>query len=194
MYYYLKGTIVEQGENYIVIDVSGVGYQVLVMHPEEFPLFEIVRIYIAHIVREDEEYFVGFKDLQEKKVFNQLISVKGIGPRTALTALRGITIDEFIRCIEFEDVKRLKKLDGIGPKAASQIILDLKGSLSDFGVVSSQTKVNKPVLTKNQEDAIQGLKLWGFKAKDIEECLERINDTSLSTEEYIRLCLKMLRK
>ena len=194
MYYYLKGTIVEQGENYIVIDVSGVGYQVLVMHPEEFPLFEIVRIYIAHIVSEDEEYFVGFKDLQEKKVFNQLISVKGIGPRTALTALRGITIDEFIRCIEFEDVKRLKKLDGIGPKAASQIILDLKGSLSDFGVVSSQTKVNKPVLTKNQEDAIQGLKLWGFKAKDIEECLERINDTSLSTEEYIRLCLKMLRK
>ena len=194
MYYYLKGTIVEQGENYIVIDVGGVGYQVLVMHPEEFPLLELVRVFVAHIVREDEEYFVGFKDLQEKKVFNQLISVKGIGPRTALTALRGITIDEFIKCIEFEDVKRLKKIDGIGPKAASQIILDLKGSLSDFGVVSTTSKVSKPKLTKSQEDAIQGLKLWGFKVKDIEECLEKINDDSLSTEEYIKLCLKMLRK
>ena len=88
----------------------------------------------------------------------------------------------------------MKKLDGIGPKAASQIILDLKGSLSDFGVVSTISKVSKPKLTKSQEDAIQGLKLWGFKVKDIEECLAKINDDSLSTEEYIKLCLKMLRK
>ena len=118
MYYYLKGTIVEQGDNYIVIDVCGVGYQVLVMHPQDFPLFELVLVYVAHIVREDEEYFVGFKDLQEKKVFNQLISVKGIGPRTALTALRGISIDEFIKCenspikllnLDKNEIKKLKK-------------------------------------------------------------------------------------
>ena len=192
MYYYLKGTIVEQGENYIVIDVGGIGYQVLVMHPEDFPLFELCLVYIAHIVREDEEYFVGFKDLQEKKVFNQLISVKGIGPRTALTALRGISIDEFITCIQFEDIKRLKKLDGIGPKAASQIILDLKGSLSDFGVIN--TKPVKKSLNKNQEEAMQGLKVLGFKVKEIEECFEKINDDTLSTEEYIRAGLRMLRK
>ena len=192
MYYYLKGTIVEQGENYIVIDIGGIGYKVLVMHPEDFPLFELVLVYIAHIVREDEEYFVGFKNLQEKKVFNQLISVKGIGPRTALTALKGISIEEFINCIELEDVKRLKKLEGIGPKAASQIILDLKGSLSDFGVVSP--KVVKQSLNKNQEEAMQGLKLLGFKVKEIEECFDKINDNSLSTEEYIRTVLRMLRK
>ena len=192
MYYYLKGTIVEQGENYIVIDVGGIGYQVLVMHPQDFPLFELVLVYTLHIVREDEEYFVGFKDLQEKKVFNQLISVKGIGPRTALTALRGISIDEFIACIQNEDIKRLKKLEGIGPKAASQIILDLKGSLSDFGVVSSKT--TKKTMNKNQEEAMQGLKVLGFKVKEIEECFERINDDSLTTEEYIRTGLRMLRK
>ena len=127
-----------------------------------------------------------------QKPSSKLISVKGIGPRTALTALRGISIDEFVRCIEFEDVKRLKKLDGIGPKAASQIILDLKGSLSDFGITT--TKVSKPTFNKNQEDAIQGLKAWGFKTKDIEDCLEKINDSSLETEEYIRICLRMLRK
>ena len=192
MYYYLKGTIVEQGENYIVIDVGGVGYQVLVMHPEEFPLLELVRVFVAHIVREDEEYFVGFKDLQEKKVFNQLISVKGIGPRTALTALRGITIDEFIKCIEFEDVKRLKKLDGIGPKAASQIILDLKGSLSDFGVVSCKT--TKKGMNKAQEEALLALKSLGFKVKEIEECFERINHDSLTTEQYVTAVLRMMRR
>ena len=192
MYYYLKGTVVEHGENYIVIDIGGVGYQVLVMHPEDFPLFDLVLVYIAHIVREDEEYFVGFKNLKEKKVFNQLISCKGIGPRTALTALRGITIDDFIACIQNEDIKRLKKLEGIGPKAASQIILDLKGSLSDFGV--SSNKVAKNTLNKNQEEALQGLKVLGFKVKEIEECFDRINDNTLSTEEYIRTALRMLRK
>ena len=192
MYYYLKGTIVEQGENYIVIDVGGIGYQVLVMHPLDFPLFELCLVYIAHIVREDEEYFVGFKDLQEKKVFNQLISVKGIGPRTALTALRGISIDEFITCIQNEDIKRLKKLEGIGPKAASQIILDLKGSLSDFGVVAS--KNTKKGLNKAQEDALLALKSLGFKVKEIEECFEKINDDNLSTEQYVTLALRMMRR
>ena len=192
MYYYLKGTIVEQGENYIVIDVGGIGYQVLVMHPEDFPLFELVLVYVAHIVREDEEYFVGFKDLQEKKVFNQLISVKGIGPRTALTALRGITIDEFVACIQNEDIKRLKKLEGIGPKAASQIILDLKGSLSDFGVVSSKT--TKKGMNKAQEEALLALKSLGFKVKEIEECFERINDDLLTTEQYITAVLRMMRR
>ena len=192
MYYYLKGTIVEQGENYIVIDVGGIGYQVLVMHPEDFPLFELVLVYVAHIVREDEEYFVGFKDLQEKKVFNQLISVKGIGPRTALTALRGITIDEFVACIQNEDIKRLKKLEGIGPKAASQIILDLKGSLSDFGVVSSKT--TKKGMNKAQEEALLALKSLGFKVKEIEECFERINDDSLTTEQYVTAVLRMMRR
>lgn len=192
MYYYLKGTIVEQGENYIVIDVGGIGYQVLVMHPEDFPLFELVVVYVAHIVREDEEYFVGFKDLQEKKVFNQLISVKGIGPRTALTALRGITIDEFVACIQNEDIKRLKKLEGIGPKAASQIILDLKGSLSDFGVVSSKT--TKKGMNKAQEEALLALKTLGFKVKEIEECFERINDESLTTEQYVTAVLRMMRR
>ena len=192
MYYYLKGTIVEQGDNYIVIDVAGVGYQVLVMHPEDFPLFEMVLVYVAHIVREDEEYFVGFKDLKEKKVFNQLISVKGIGPRTALTALRGISIDDFVACIQLEDVKRLKKLDGIGPKAASQIILDLKGSLTDFGSINA--KQVRKALNKNQEEAMQALKLLQFKVKEIEECFEKINDDTLSTEEYIRTALRMMRK
>ena len=188
MYYYLKGTIVEQGENYIVIDVGGIGYQVLVMHPLDFPLFELVLVYVAHIVREDEEYFVGFKDLQEKKVFNQLISVKGIGPRTALTALRGISIDEFIACIQNEDIKRLKKLEGIGPKAASQIILDLQGVLA-LEEVQPTTKLNKA-----QEDAKIALKNLGFKVKDIEECLKKIDDDTLKTEEYITLVLRTIRK
>ena len=176
----------------IIIDVSGVGYQVFMSHPEVFSPRQSALVYISHIVREDEQYFVGFSSLKEKDVFNKLINCKGIGPRTALGALRDITLDEFLVAIQTSDVKRLKKLSGIGPKAASQIILDLKGSLSDFGVISSKT--TKKTMNKNQEEAMQGLKVLGFKVKEIEECFERINDDSLTTEEYIRTGLRMLRK
>ncbi|MDD6301737.1 MAG: Holliday junction branch migration protein RuvA [Bacillales bacterium] len=188
MYFYLKGIVVHKFDDYIVIDINGIGYQVLVMHSEDFPLGEEVLVYIVHVVREDEEYFVGFSSLKEKKVFNQLCTCKGIGPKTALSALRGISVDDFILAIQNEDVKKLKKLDGIGPKAASQIILDLKGSIAPIEN-NSKRKFNQ-----NQEDAILGLKSLGFKVKDIEDCLLRINDDSLSTQEYVTLVLRMIKK
>lgn len=193
MYYYLKGYIVEQGEDFIIIDVNNIGYRVLVMHPEEYPLGEEVLVYIAHIIREDEEYFVGFKSLKDKSFFNKLINCKGIGPKTALSALRGISVDEFIEAVESEDVKRLKKLDGIGPKAASQIILDLKGTLVD--IIPSKVSGSKSSrLNNNQEEALLALKSLGFKEKDILDCFSSINDASLSVEEYITQSLRMIRK
>lgn len=189
MYYYLKGFIVELGENYVVIDVNSIGYQVLMMHPEDYSIGDEVLIYIAHIVREDEEYFIGFKSLKEKSLFNKLINCKGIGPKTALSALRGISVDEFIECIQKEDVKRLKKLEGIGPKAASQIILDLKGSLVDYDVKETKKHINQ-----NMEDALQALKSLGFKEKDIMEYFKSIDDDTLTTQEYITRALRNIRK
>lgn len=188
MYYYLRGTIVEKYFDSIIIDVSGVGYQILMSHPESFNLGENALVYISHIVREDEQYFVGFSSLKEKEVFSKLITCKGIGPKTALSALRDISLDEFIFAISNSDVKRLKKLNGIGPKAASQIILDLHGVLT-FNENSS--KVNG--YNKNQEDARSALKNLGFKLKDIDECISRI-DESLSTSEIVTQVLKIIRK
>ena len=87
MYYYLKGIVVEIGDNFIVVDVNSIGYQVLVMHPEEYHIYDEVLVYISHIIREDEEYFIGFSSLDDKKFFKKLINCKGIGPKTALSAL-----------------------------------------------------------------------------------------------------------
>lgn len=188
MYYYLKGKVVEQTNESVILDVNGVGYQILVMHPEDFILYSDTLIYVSYIVREDEQYFVGFKSLREKDVFSKLITCKGIGPKTAINALRDISLDEFFNAIANSDVKRLKKLSGIGPKAASQIILDLQGVLAISNTESS-TKLNKA-----QEDAKQALKTLGFKVKDIEDCLKAINDDSLTTEEYITQALRIIRK
>ena len=189
MYYYLNGIIVELYEDFGVIDVNGVGYKFLLINKNDFSLGEKTLVYTLHIVREDDELFVGFKSLDEKKVFQDLINVKGIGPKTAVTALRGISINSFIDMIKREDLKALKKLPGIGPKAAAQIILDMKGSIqtSSLDVISSPSiKLNK-----EQEDAKSVLKTLGFKAKDIDEVLNKLPVT-LSASDYVNEVLRRI--
>ena len=188
MYYYLKGQIVEVNDEFAVIDVNGVGYEFLIINKNDFNVGDYLLVYTLHIVREDDELFVGFKTIEEKNVFTKFISVKGIGPKTAINALKDTTIDKFKEMIINEDTKGLKKLSGIGPKAAGQIILDLKGSLkqSSLSSIESKTKFNK-----EQEDALSVLKSLGFKGKDIEDILNKLPEV-LSASEYVNEVLKRL--
>ncbi len=188
MYYYLKGQIVEVNDEFAVIDVNGVGYEFLIINKNDFNVGDYLLVYTLHIVREDDELFVGFKTIEEKNVFTKFISVKGIGPKTAINALKDTTIDKFKEMIINEDIKGLKKLSGIGPKAAGQIILDLKGSLkqSSLSSIESKTKFNK-----EQEDALSVLKSLGFKGKDIEDILNKLPEV-LSASEYVNEVLKRL--
>ena len=188
MYYYLKGQIVEVNDEFAVIDVNGVGYEFLIINKNDFNVGDYLLVYTLHIVREDDELFVGFKTIEEKNVFTKFISVKGIGPKTAINALKDTTIDKFKEMIINEDIKGLKKLSGIGPKAAGQIILDLKGSLkqSSLSSIESKTKFNK-----EQEDDLSVLKSLGFKGKDIEDILNKLPEV-LSASEYVNEVLKRL--
>lgn len=188
MYYYLKGQIVEVNDEFAVIDVNGVGYEFLIINKNDFNVGDYLLVYTLHIVREDDELFVGFKTIEEKNVFTKFISVKGIGPKTAINALKDTTIDKFKEMIINEDIKGLKKLSGIGPKAAGQIILDLKGSLkqSSLSSIESKTKFNK-----EQEYALSVLKSLGFKGKDIEDILNKLPEV-LSASEYVNEVLKRL--
>ncbi len=190
MIYYLKGVINKVTDEYAVIDVNGVGYDFLFINKNDFFEGEQTLVYTLHIIKEDDELLVGFKDLESKEVFTKLISVKGIGPKTAITALKDTTIEKFVDMIAHEDIKSLKKLSGIGPKAAGQIILDLKGSLklSSLDIISPTKKLNK-----EQEDAKNVLKTLGFKPKDIDDILAKLPDV-LSADEYVNEILKRLGK
>lgn len=186
MYYYLKGQIVELNDEFAVIDVNGVGYEFLIINKNDFNIGEYTLVYTLHIVREDDELFVGFKDLESKSVFTKFISCKGIGPKTAINALKDTTIDKFKEMIVNEDIKSLKKLSGIGPKAAAQIILDLKGSLkqSSFNNVETYKKLND-----EQVAAKDVLKSMGFKSKDIDDILNKLPD-NLTANVYVIEVLK----
>ena len=130
MIYSLKGKVLLTDGDTVVIDVHDVGYQVLVSHVNDYEIGQDVFLYTYNVVREDETYLVGFSSIEEKEVFLALIRVKGLGPRTVIGALSATTPNDVKNAIASNNVVYLKKLPGIGAKAASQIILDLKGELT----------------------------------------------------------------
>lgn len=184
MYYYLKGTLSEKTTDGVVIDVNGVGYFVFVSHLEDYTPGESLKLYTYLVVREDEQFLVGFKSAEEKDVFRQLITVKGIGPKTALNALSATNPNDLVRAIAANNITFLKKLPGIGAKAAAQIILDLKGALSDG------SKGN-PEQYEEVREALKGL---GFRVAEIDRVLMAINEVNATSEDILRLALAKLRK
>ena len=127
MIYFLKGKVTMVDGDTVVVDVHDVGYQVLVSHISNYIIGDSVFLYTYNVVREDEQYLVGFSTIEEKKVFLSLIKVKGLGPKTVINALSATTVEGIRNAISANNVAYLKKLPGIGAKAAAQIILDLKG-------------------------------------------------------------------
>lgn len=182
MIYFLKGKVKEIGEDSVVIDVHDVGYQFLVSHVDEYKLEEEVFVYTYNVVREDENYLIGFKSKEEKEVFLSLIKVKGLGPKTVINALSATTPNEVISAISSNNVAFLKKLPGLGAKAAGQIILDLKGELTG-------SKGNP----KQYEEVYEALKTLGFKGAAIDRVLATINEPGASNEDILRIALKKLK-
>lgn len=183
MIYFLRGEIHQVDNDSVVIDVNDVGYQVLVSHVENYSVGQKVLLYTYNVVREDENYLIGFSDIEERKVFLSLIKVKGLGPKTVIGALSATNPQDVINAISSNNVAFLKKLPGLGAKAAGQIILDLKGELTG-------SKGNP----KQYEEVYDALKSLGFKGAAIDRVLATINEPNASTEEILRIALSRLRK
>ena len=184
MFYYLKGKIVSVDENMIAVELSnGAAYECLVSHPDYFHYGEESTVYIYEVIREDEHYLIGFTTKEEKSVFMSLIKVKGLGPKTVIQALSITTPEAVLNAIAANNVAFLKKLPGIGAKAASQIILDLKGQLTG-------NKGNP----KMYDEAYDALKSLGFKGAAIDRVLSEINEPNATTEDVVRIALTKLRK
>jgi len=185
MIYGLKGTIAEIQKDSLVIDVHDVFYELLVSRPSDWKVGQESSLFCYEVFGEDDHYLVGFVSPLERQAFMSLISVKGIGPKTALNALRATTPDDLYKAIAANNTAYLKKLPGIGPKAAAQIILDLKGQL---------TETDKKGNPAQFDEVQQALKSLGFKSKDIDEALSAVDEPNLTNEEILRVALRHLRK
>ena len=183
MIYFLRGKIHLVEEDRVVIDINDVGYELLVSHPAHFEVGQEALLYTYNVVREDENYLIGFDSLEERKVFISLIKVKGLGPKTVINALSATTPQDVINAISSNNVAFLKKLPGLGAKAAGQIILDLKGELTG--------SKGDP---KQYEEVYDALKSLGFKGAAIDRVLSTINEPNASTEDILKIALSRLRK
>lgn len=184
---FLKGRIESINIDSIAIDVNGVGYEVLVANPENYSLYKEELVYTYLKISENDITLFGFMLKEEKELFLKLISVKGIGPKSAMGMLSKANYLNIIEAIEVGNLNFLKKLPGIGPKAAQQIILDLKGHLR---VDKTEVKNDNPL----HKEAKEALKTFGFKVSEIDIALSKINDNNLAIDEIIFKALQFLNK
>lgn len=183
MVFYITGKVTNIFNESIVIDVNGVGYLLYVSHTENYKLGDFKKVYIYRHIHEDERYLVGFLDLDEKRMFSLLISVNGLGPKTAMSMLRNAHHLDIYNAILSNNVSFLKKLPNVGQRGAEQIILDLKTRLSG--------KKGNP---KQYQEVKEALSELGFKKKRIEEVLSEINVPNATSEEIIKIALSRLSK
>ncbi len=184
MYSYIEGTIIEIKGNSVVIDNNNIGYLIYTPNPYVFKENEQYKIYIYEHIREDEHSLYGFKDKDTKDLFLELISVKGLGPKMALPMFATGSVTGIIDAIERENILYLKKFPKIGDKVARQIILDLKGKL---------VKNDNEIDNANYEELIEVLKGLGYKQKDINIILPKI-DIKSELEDQIKEALRLLLK
>ena len=134
----LQGEVVfSDGNELILFSPSGVGHQIYFQHV--LPEGSTAAIFIAHIVKEASEELFGFKSLREKKAFELLLSVKGVGPKSAFALVTSLGVDNIVDSIIYDNKKALQKAPGVGAKAASQIILDLSGKVQKIKMYSKAT-------------------------------------------------------
>ncbi|SFD57723.1 Holliday junction DNA helicase subunit RuvA [Lentibacillus persicus] len=196
---YIKGTLVKIDENAVVVDVNGVGYEIICPNPFVFQssLNDEVLISTYHYVREDAQLLYGFRDDDEKMLFINLISVSGIGPKGALSILGSVDTIALITAIEQDDDQFLTSLPGIGKKTARQIILDLKGKLSTAVTIPAgsekEMQANEP--TEELQEAQEALKSLGYTEREIKAVLPQLKKQDNSgTDEIIRSALALLMK
>ena len=168
MYGYIKGIVKKVSPEHIIIDNGGIGYLILSPTPYQYHLDEEVKVFTYLHVREDIFALYGFKDEDTLKLFQKLISVSGIGPKSALSIVAFDDSRKIVEAIETGDTKTLIKFPGIGMKSAQQIILDLKGKL-----VEDPSDIR--ILDDNSKDVVAALEALGYNKNDIKKTIKHIN-------------------
>ena len=184
---FLKGRVEHITLENIYLDVGGVGYELFVPNPEKYHLYDEVMVHTYLAIRENDVTLYGFFTKDEKELFLKLISVKGIGPKSAIGMLAKASYEGIIEAIETGNLGYLKKLPGIGPKAAGQIILDLKGHLK----VDTTVTIKENPVFKEAKEALKG---FGFKAQEIDNALSKIQDEDIEVSDCIFKALQYLNR
>jgi len=190
---YLEGKILGVGDDNILVLVSGLGYKVFVPvnYLSELNLDNKVVLYIYQHVREDSLSLYGFLSSEELNIFELLLSISGIGPKSALGAVAISSVDEMVSSISRGDSSLLEQVSGIGKKTAKKVVLDLQDKISKlYGKIDISQLGSKSVNVKNDE--IDALLALGYFDRDARSALSRVNPDTKDFSERIKEALKFL--
>ena len=199
MFAYVKGVLESINENYIVIDVNGIGYKIFMPNSgiNKLPkIGEIVKVHTYYYVREDNISLYGFNTQEELKMFELLISVSGIGTKSALAILSEISPSSFALSVISGDVTALVKIPGIGNKTAQRMILELKDKLKTEQAITKNSIKNADIGYSNNQnnisEASSALQVLGYTKKEVDKVLSSNDFNGLSIEDIIKEALKKL--
>lgn len=199
MFYHLDGIVSEIGQNLVVIDCSGIGFAVnttvqtisMLKHGEK------AKLYISEAIGESNFDLYGFYNKEEKRCFEMLISVSGIGPKAAMSILSYSSPEALTLAIINEDIKALTVAPGIGKKIAQRVILELKDKISketQFVDFSAPVVQQASVASSQVNDAMAGLAVLGYNTIEITPIIKQLDTTGMSAEQIIKYVLKQLVK
>ena len=192
---HLKGKITSKNPPEILIEVEGVGYEVLCPMSTFYALDNLTEdiLLFTHLsIKEDAHTLFGFISKDEKNVFRELIRVNGVGPKVALAILSNLSVQSLVKCISTEDADLLAKTPGIGKKTALKLIVELQDRLGKLELTGTleKTRVLNQSSNPNSKQAVEALQSLGFKVKEANRMVSKIEDQGLSTEQIIRLALQ----
>jgi Holliday junction DNA helicase RuvA len=200
---HLSGKLLEKEANLIIVDVGGVGYEVIIPLSTFYDLGEIgenISLRIYTYVREDVLQLFGFKTVRERELFLLLISVSGIGPKSAITALSGMSADEIIGAIRQNNLARLNSIPGVGKKTAERLVIELRDKIAKLSAVSAEEMRAEGIPQTSgddvYDDAISALVNLGYQRAAAEKALKQAmqEGTEMSVQKLLRRSLQLLAK
>lgn len=194
----LKGSLIYKKPQQILLDVSGVGYELLIPLSTFYRLPDIgaqLTIQTQLLIRENSHTLYGFCTEQEKEIFNQVIKISGVGPKLGLSILSAMNLSDLLTCIKNKDASLLVKVPGVGKKTAERLVIELQGKLDN----SVTEKFSEVVMTSvNNTDAfsqaISGLQALGYKEQEAKQAVNKVYSSQEDVELLIRSALQCIGK
>ena len=203
MIYFIKGELLTTEPGAVFVDTGSIAYKLFVsdntISAFSSKIGSQIRIYTYLSVREDAMDLYGFHSLEEKNTFNMLITVSGVGPKAALAILSILTPSAFAMAVNTGDAKAISKANGVGPKTAARVILELKDKLTkELGNIASDDQFAQIAKTGQDtgkySDALNALIVLGYSRTEASNALRGLDTSALSLEELITSALKNLMK
>jgi Holliday junction DNA helicase RuvA len=199
----LRGILIEKQPPELLIEVSGVGYEVQMPMSCFYDLPEIGQeaiIYTHFVVREDAQLLYGFNTVRERALFREVIKANGVGPKLGLGILSGMTASQFVSCVEHEDISTLVKLPGVGKKTAERLVVEMKDRLKGWGAGDLFTPAtdqmpNNSHLSQDDsavDEAVSALLALGYKPQIASKVISQIAKPDMTSESLIREALRAM--